>query len=107
AAAAVAALGEDGAAGPLGSAIAALGGRAPFAPLEARLRGLAAELTDVAGEVRSVGESIADDPARLEAIRQRRQLLADLRRKYGETLVEVLTFESEAQARLAELEQHD
>src|SRR5690606_21093056 len=47
------------------------------------------------------------DPERLEVIRTRRQLLHDLRRKYGETLAEVLAYQAEAEARLAELEHHD
>jgi len=108
AAAATVALGTDGgAAEGLGVAIAALADRAPFAEQEARLRALAAELQDVAAEVRAVGESISDDPERLAAIRERRQLLHDLRRKYGETLADVLAYQSETEARLAELEDHD
>ena len=104
---AVEALGEDGAGGPLGAAVSALAGRAPFAELEARLRAAAVELADIAAEVRAVGEGIVDDPERLEAVRMRRQLLHDLRRKYGATLGEVRAYAEEAAARLAELEQHD
>nr|MBA2283507.1 AAA family ATPase [Acidimicrobiia bacterium] len=101
---AVAALSDDGgAADALATAIGALAGRAPFATLDERLRAVAAELTDVAGEVRAVGEGIEEDPARVEAVRQRRQLLRDLRRKYGETLADVLAFAVEARERLAEL----
>ena len=106
-AAAQALSGDGGAGDGVGLAIAALAGRAPYAAHEARLRSLAAELADVAAEVRDTGEGIADDPARLEAVRGRRQLLHDLRRKYGETLEAVLAFADEAAARLAELEQHD
>jgi DNA repair protein RecN (Recombination protein N) len=108
AAGAVAALGDDGGtADSLGSAIAAVAGRAPFAELEVRLRSAAAELADVAAELRSVGESIEDDPARLEQVRERRQLLRDLRRKYGDTLADVLAFREQARARLDELLDHD
>jgi DNA repair protein RecN (Recombination protein N) len=107
AAAAVAALGEDAAADRLGEAIAALQGRAPFTAAEQRLRGVAAEVADVAVELRSLAEAIADDPERLEVIRRRRQQLADLRRKYGDTLDQVLAHAAECAARLAELEQHD
>ncbi len=99
--------GDGGAADALGTAIAALAGRSPFATHESRLRALVAELADVAGEVRDAGEAIADDPERLEVVRSRRQLLHDLRRKYGDTLQEVLAFGVDAAARLAELEQHD
>jgi DNA repair protein RecN (Recombination protein N) len=99
--------GDGGAADALGTAIASVAGRAPFAAAEARLRAAAAEVADLAGEIRGAGEGITDDPARLDAVRTRRQLLHDLRRKYGESLDEVLAFAAEAGARLAELEQHD
>lgn len=98
---------DGGAVDAVGEALATLADRAPFAHQEARLRSLAAELADVASEVRAAGEAIAEDPARLEAVRARRQLLHELRRKYGPTLAEVLSFAEEAMARLAELEQHD
>lgn len=108
AAAAVAALNDEaGAADRLGVAITALAGRVPFALHEARLRALASEVADVASEVRTAGEQISDDPVRLDALRARRQLLHDLRRKYGSSLGEVISFASDAGARLAELEQHD
>jgi DNA repair protein RecN (Recombination protein N) len=98
---------DGGAADAIGAAIAAIHGRAPFADHEARLRAMAAELADVAADLRSTGESIADDPERLEVLRSRRQLLHDLRRKYGETLADVLGYAGDVAARLAELEQHD
>jgi DNA repair protein RecN (Recombination protein N) len=108
AAVAVAALtGDDGAIDVVGRAIAAIAGRGPFSAQEARLRDAAAELADLGADVRAAGESIADDPERLELVRARRQLLHELRRKYGESLHEVLGFADEAAARLAELEQHD
>jgi DNA repair protein RecN (Recombination protein N) len=91
----------------LGAAVAAVAGRAPFRDAEARLRALAAELTDVAAELRSVGESIDEDPARLDAVRERRQLLHDLRRKYGDTLADVLAEGERLRDRLDQLEDHD
>jgi DNA repair protein RecN (Recombination protein N) len=106
-AAGVALTGEGGATDAVGTAIAALQGRAPFAELEGRLRAVAADLADVAGELRTAGEAITHDPERLDAVRARRQLLHDLRRKYGDTLAEVLDYASGVRARLAELEQHD
>jgi DNA repair protein RecN (Recombination protein N) len=94
---------RDGVAG----AVAALAGRAPFLDLEGRLRAAAAEIDDVAAELRDRGETLDEDPERLAAIRERRQLLRDLRRKYGESIADVLTYWSEAHDRLAELESHD
>ncbi len=108
AAEAVAALDGDGpAADALASAIGALDQRAPFADLVARLHDAAAELSDVAAEARSRAESIDDDPRRLEELRNRRALLVALRRKYGETLSDVMAFGAEASARLAELESYE
>jgi DNA repair protein RecN (Recombination protein N) len=101
---------SDGAASAsdaLGAAVAAVAGRAPFRDAEARLRALAAELTDVAAELRTAGESIDEDPARLDAVRERRQLLHDLRRKYGDTLADVLAEGERLRGRLAQLEDHD
>jgi DNA repair protein RecN (Recombination protein N) len=99
-----AALTEDDA---VGRAIAALADRSPFTDIERRLRAVAAEISEAAADVRSAGEVIDEDPARLDALRERRQLLRDLRRKYGETLSDVIAFAEEAGARLAELESHD
>jgi DNA repair protein RecN (Recombination protein N) len=105
---AVEALTADGAAiDAIGQAVGAVAGHQPFGALEGRLRAVAADLADVASDVRTVAESIADDPDRLDAVRRRRQLLRDLRRKYGEQLADVRGFAADARARLAELESHD
>jgi DNA repair protein RecN (Recombination protein N) len=95
------------AADAVGSALALLAGRAPFGDAETRLRTLAAELSDVAGELRAAGEAIDEDPERLTQVRERRQLLHDLRRKYGETLADVLAEGDRLRVRLGELEDHD
>ncbi|MGH9135867.1 MAG: DNA repair protein RecN [Acidimicrobiales bacterium] len=108
AAAAVAALSEEGAAADsLIGAVAAVAGRSPFAGAEARLRALAVELADVASDIRVAGEGIEPDPERLAVVRQRRQLLHELRRKYGDTLAEVLAYAEEAHDRLDALVDHD
>lgn len=99
--------GDDGVTDRVQSVIAEVAGRAPFATIEPRLRAVAAELTDVAHDLRGVAESIADDPERLATIRERRQLLADLRRKYGESLAEVMAERESIRARLDELTSHD
>jgi DNA repair protein RecN (Recombination protein N) len=98
---------DDGASDAIGTALAALAGRTPFADVEARLRAVAAEVAEAAADARAAAEAIDEDPARLDAVRTRRQLLRDLRRKYGESLADVISFGSEARARLDELEAHD
>ena len=99
--------GDGGTTDSLAAALQALGHREPFEPLIARLLGVAAELDDVAAELRSQAEAIDEDPERLAVIRERRQLLVDLRRKYGDDLAEVMAFHADAERRLRELEQYD
>lgn len=89
------------------AAIAALAGRAPFRAHEQRLRALVAELDDVAAELRAAGDAIEEDPERLSSLRERRQLLRELRRKYGETLADVIAYQTEVRARLDELEGYE
>jgi DNA repair protein RecN (Recombination protein N) len=98
---------EGGASDAIGTALAAIAGRAPYAEVEHRLRAVAAEVAELEADVRTAGERIDEDPARLDALRVRRQLLRDLRRKYGETLADVIAFAAEAHERLAELEGRD
>ena len=95
---------ESGATDNLGTAISALSHKEPFAGFVMRLKALQGELEDVSADIRDEAESIEENPARLDAVRQRRQLLVDLRRKYGDSLVEVIKFGEESAVRLAELE---
>jgi len=88
--------------GPSGPAERAAIG--PLAAVELRLRAVGDEIADVAGALRDLAESLECDPSRLAAIRQRRQLLLDLRRKYGPGLADVIQFAGDAQKRLAHLE---
>jgi DNA repair protein RecN (Recombination protein N) len=97
----------DTAVDELGAGMAALADRSPVAVLEARVRALQAEALDVAHELRSARESVVDDPARLDAIRTRRQLFRDLGRKYGANVTEILAFRAEAGLRLDALRSHD
>ena len=102
---AVASITEDGGAGDgLAQAVSALGHRDALNDLASRLRLLQQELTDVAADLRAKAEATEEDPQRLEEIRKRRQLLVDLRRKYGETLADVIKYGHEVAERLAELQ---
>src|SRR3989442_661839 len=91
---------DDGAADILGNALAAIANRPPLADHAARLKTLAVELGDAAAELRAAGESLADDPERLAAVRGRRQLLRELQRKYGETLADVIAYGASAREQL-------
>lgn len=106
--AAVSALGGDGGArDSLSNALGAIDARAPFTDQASRLRDLLAELDDLVAEIRADGESINEAPDRLAEIRERRQLLKNLRRKYGDDVASVMRFHSEAADRLRELEGFD
>ena len=98
---------EDTAIDAVGAAVGALDDRIPFAALATRLRSAQAELADIGDELRSAAEAVVDDPGRLEAVGQRRRMLHELRRKYGDSLAEVLAYAVQARARLEELEHHD
>ena len=101
----VAAIADDGGAGDgLAQAISALGHRDALNDLTVRLRALQQELSDVASDLRAKAESTEEDPQRLEEIRKRRQLLVDLRRKYGESLADVIKYGQEVGERLADLQ---
>jgi DNA repair protein RecN (Recombination protein N) len=101
------ALGDDGARDALSVATSGLAGRAPFRSAHERLLALAVELDDVAAELRTALDELDEDPVRLESVRARRQLLHELRRKYGDTLADVMAYRAEAEGRLAELASHD
>ena len=66
-----------------------------------RLRGLSAELQDVAYELRSYLDELEADPNRLEVVEDRIQALRALERKYGP---DVEAYLAEARARLSRLE---
>jgi DNA repair protein RecN (Recombination protein N) len=99
--------GDDGVDERLRAVIRVLDGRAPYEALVARVAAAADELDDAARDLRATAEAIEDDPARLAEIRERRQLLVDLRRKYGESLDDVMVFHREAAERLRELLDYD
>ena len=101
-------LGADGAVDDgLATVTEALAGKPAFDGLADRVASLAADLADVAADARSMLESIEDDPERLAAIQERRRVLTGLRRKYGETLAEVLDYHDRTAARVGELEDRD
>jgi DNA repair protein RecN (Recombination protein N) len=88
----------------VGVAASQLSGFESFAEVVSRLKAIQADLEDVGRELRLRDERLEEDPARLEAVRRRLQLFADLKRKYGSSLAEVVAFEKATRAQLAELE---
>jgi DNA repair protein RecN (Recombination protein N) len=88
----------------LGMAASQLAAHESLSDLAVRIRAAQADIEDAARELRLRDERLEEDPERLEAVRQRLQLFADLRRKYGPSLADVLEFERASQLQLSELE---
>ena len=95
---------ESGAVDLLARGAAVLGSDGPFASISERLVALREDLIDSLADLRGVAESIEPDEQHLAEVRARRQQLVELRRKYGETIEEVLGFCDRARSQLAELE---
>ena len=55
---------------------------------------------DAAGELRSYAEDVEFNPERLEQVQERLELIRNLKRKYGDTIPEILAFGEEAAAGL-------
>jgi DNA repair protein RecN (Recombination protein N) len=95
--------GDEGIVDRLGEVAAAVSGRPALSAAHDRLLGAAAELSDVAAEARRLAETVESDPARLAAVGERRRVLAELRRKYGGSLAEVIAFRETLRSELDEL----
>ena len=95
---------QAGEAGGSGATSGRFDTESPLAAVAERLRGLTAEVSDVAADLRRLGEEVREDPARLADVVERRALLAGLRRRYGATLADVLSYHEEARRRVGELQ---
>ncbi|MFW5419352.1 DNA repair protein RecN [Nocardiopsis sp. CNT-189] len=80
---------------------------ASLAAVADRLDEISYLLGDAATEIASYAGSVEADPARLAAVQERRALLGQLCRKYGETVDDVLAWAENAAKRLAELDGDD
>lgn len=74
---------------------------------EERLNGALAQLEESAAALRHYLESLEADPEALAAVEDRLHLLRDLRRKYGESIADVLRYREEAARRLARIEHRE
>jgi DNA repair protein RecN (Recombination protein N) len=103
--------GADGAAGALAEAHRHLESAVAVDPdvgaLVSRLGDLAAETSELVREIRAWHDTLDADPAQLERLRERKALIASLKRRYGATVDEVLVARAEAQERLQQLEDAD
>ncbi len=93
---------------PLGEAVAAAHDIVERDPTAAEIADPAVTLESAASElVRALHryrDALEDDPTRLGAIDERLDLIARLRRKYGERVADILAYEASARARLEAIE---
>ena len=62
--------------------------------------GLVYQLEDLGGTVRAYSENIDFNPSRLQEVEERLGLIFNLKRKYGDTIAEIIEFGQKAQAEL-------
>lgn len=80
---------------------------AAYAPLLEQLNEARTTVEAVAMEVREVGEGVDFDEQALEELNQRKTLLQDLKRKYGDTIEAIRTYCTKATEELAGYENRD
>jgi len=80
---------------------------ASAAPLLTLHEQAVAALRDLQVELSRYSEKVDIDPARLQQLEERLNLIHSLKRKYGATLAEVIAFGEEARGKLESLEQRD
>ncbi|WP_189134296.1 DNA repair protein RecN [Wenjunlia tyrosinilytica] len=78
-----------------------------LASLADRLGEVGYLLSDVAGDLAGYADDLDADPLRLAAVEERRAVLSQLTRKYGESIDEVLAWAEQGAVRLNELEGDD
>jgi DNA repair protein RecN (Recombination protein N) len=92
----------------LGEAVSACGDGGRFDPVLASeaevLNGVLSQAEDSSRMLRDYADSLEADPAALERTAERLFRIADLKRKYGDTVDEVLAYAEDARRRLDELE---
>lgn len=69
-----------------------------------RAQGLLEQLADLARTMADYGEQLEFNPTRLEEVEQRIELLHGLKRKYGESIEQIIAFGEQAQQELESLE---
>jgi DNA repair protein RecN (Recombination protein N) len=84
-----------------------INGRDSLKELEEAVNELLDQASGAASNARGIVESIESDPEKLSQVQQRRSLLTGLRRKYGETLDQVLLYRSDLEQKIQSIEGSD
>jgi len=74
-----------------------------FEDIALKLEGIYYQISDVAEEIRNIRDGIEYDPDILEKIEERIDLIYRLKKKYGNSIEEILSFCKEAEAELDEI----
>lgn len=75
-----------------------------LSPLLSRLESAYYELDDIADSLRQYHAGLAFDPSRLEFIQERLSVIYKLKKKYGATVPDVITYVESAETQLVQLE---
>lgn len=67
-------------------------------------QGLLEQLSDLARTMQDYAEQLEFNPARLNEVEERIELISNLKRKYGDTIAQIVAFGDQAQAELDELD---
>ena len=78
-----------------------------FQPVMAKLRDLRYSLEEIAYQLRDYTTAIEFNPGRLEAVQERLAEIQKARRKYGDTVDEILAYSQEIQQEVQELSQRE
>jgi DNA repair protein RecN (Recombination protein N) len=76
-------------------------------PVAEMIREATCQAEEAAREIRNYRDSIAFDPERLEQVERRLDELAKLKKKYGESVTEILAYREQIEAELNEVENRD
>ena len=102
---------QPGATDLLGRAVGACGNVASFDPALAAeaeaLEGASAQAEESARTLRTYLDRIEEDPEQLQEIEERLLLIADLKRRFGDSIDDVLAYAESARARLVAVERQD
>lgn len=92
----------------VGDALSSVGSFLPdFSDTAERVESFRYELEEISSSLREQLESFSFDPQELEDIEERLHIIAQLRRKYGSDIAEILAFADRAEAQVAEIESLD
>ncbi|MHB8190207.1 MAG: DNA repair protein RecN [Ferrimicrobium sp.] len=98
---------DDGVADRLSRAVKLLESAGDVGDLDRRVGAVVDELNDVATDARHASELLEEDPERLSILEARQAELLRLKRRFGQTLMEVIEARSERRSQLDELSSYE